>query len=295
MKKHWLAPIALLLTGTLLWTMALSAHADTSVWKVTKGDHYLYVGGTIHLLSKDDYPLPDGFTSAYQDSDMVVLETDIAALQTTEYQRKILMATTYSGDNSVLQHLSDDTVDLLRDYLEERNIPTAPLFRLKPGMLSMTLSVLELQQLGLTEAGVDQYFRLQALNDGKELGYLESPDQQIQFLVDMGKGQEDELIRHTILEMKQLPRDMESIRTAWRNGDTGKLAAAGLERWVDRFPDLYDMILVDRNRDWIPEIERLLGTGDIELVLFGALHLVGDDGVLALLEDRGYQVEQVDW
>lgn len=289
MRKYCLALLV------LLWTVALSAHADTSVWKVTKDDHYLYLGGTIHLLSKDDFPLPGGFTSAYRDSDMVVLETDIAALQTTEYQRKILMATTYSGDNSVLQHLSDDTVDLLRHYLEERHMPAAPLFRLKPGMLSMTLTILELQQLGLTEAGVDQYFRLQALNDGKELGYLESPDQQIQFLVEMGKGQEDELIRHTILEMERLPQDIDTIRAAWRDGDTERLAAAGLERWVDRFPDLYDMILVDRNRDWIPEIERLLDTGDIELVLFGALHLVGDDGVLALLEDRGYQVEQIDW
>lgn len=288
MKKYW--PTLL----TLLLAVALSAQADTSVWKVTKGDHYLYVGGTIHLLSREDFPLPQGFTSAYQDSDMVVLETDIAALQTTEYQRQLLMATTYSGDNSVLQHLSDDTADLLRRYLEDRHMPAAPLFRFKPGMLSMTLTVLELQQLGLTEAGVDEYFRRQALNDGKDLGYLESPDQQIRFLVDMGKGQEDELIRHTILEMERLPQDMNTIRAAWRDGDTERLAAAGLERWADQFPDLYDRILVDRNRDWIPEIERLLDTGDIELVLFGALHLVGDDGVLALLEDQGYLVEQVD-
>lgn len=278
----------------LFCLVTLSAQAETSVWKVAKGDDYLYIGGTIHLLSKADFPLPEGFITAYQDSDMVVLETDMAALQSTDYQRRILEETSYSGGDSIIGHLSDDTIRLLKAYLDERGIPAAPMFRLKPGMLSMTLSVVEIQRLGLTEAGVDHYFHLQALNDGKTLGYLESPDEQIRFLVDMGKGQEDEIIRHTLLEMKELPHYLDAMRSAWRSGDMEKLETAGLDTWSNEFPEVYATLVTDRNRNWVPEIERLLQTSDTELVLFGALHLVGKEGVLALLKDQGYQVEQLD-
>lgn len=274
--------------------VTLSAQAETSVWKVAKGDDYLYIGGTIHLLSKADFPLPEGFSTAYQDSDMVVLETDMAALQSTDYQRRILEETSYSGGDSIIGHLSDDTIRSLKAYLDERGIPAAPMFRLKPGMLSMTLSVVEIQRLGLTEAGVDHYFHRQALNDGKTLRYLESPDEQIRFLVDMGKGQEDEIIRHTLLEMKELPHYLDAMRSAWRSGDMEKLETAGLDTWSNEFPEVYATLVTDRNRNWVPEIERLLQTSDTELVLFGALHLVGKEGVLALLKDRGYQVEQLD-
>lgn len=278
----------------LFCLVTLSAQAETSVWKVAKGDDYLYIGGTIHLLSKADFPLPEGFSTAYQDSDMVVLETDMAALQSTDYQRRILEETSYSGGDSIIGHLSDDTIRSLKAYLDERGIPAAPMFRLKPGMLSMTLSVVEIQRLGLTEAGVDHYFHRQALNDGKTLGYLESPDEQIRFLVDMGKGQEDEIIRHTLLEMKELPHYLDAMRSAWRSGDMEKLETAGLDTWSNEFPEVYATLVTDRNRNWVPEIERLLQTSDTELVLFGALHLVGKEGVLALLKDQGYQVEQLD-
>lgn len=160
-------------------------------------------------------------------------------------------------------------------------------------MLSITLTVMELHQLGFTEAGVDDYFRSRALDDGKNLAYLESAGDQIEFLLNMGKGQEDELIQHTISEMEQLPRLMDDLKSAWRHGDLGQLEAVGVDTWADQFPDLYDTLLVDRNHNWLPQIERMLSNDDTELVLFGALHLVGDDGLLALLKSRGYDLDRL--
>lgn len=290
MKYHWIGRLVLL----LLCLAPVASHADTSVWKVSRDGNHLYLGGTIHILGKSDFPLPRAYHSAYNDADMVVLETDMAVVRAPEYQRKILLETTYSGDGSIIQDLSHDTVALLRNHLEQRGIPPASLFRFKAGMLSVTLTVLELQTMGFTEAGVDEYFWRQALEDGKDLGYLESADEQIEFLVNMGKGHEDELIRQSIMEMKRLPQYMNALREGWRQGDLEQLETVGLDTWVDQFPELYDTLLVDRNRNWIPEIERLMATEDVELVLFGALHMVGEEGILALLKDRGYRIEQLD-
>ncbi|MFC4258847.1 TraB/GumN family protein [Marinobacter lacisalsi] len=290
MNIQWIGRVVLL----LLCLAPVASHAETSVWKVSGDGNHLYLGGTIHILNKADFPLPRAFQSAYNKADMVVLETDMAVVRSPEFQRKILLQTTYSGDGSIIQDLSDDTVKLLRNHLEQRGIPPPSLFRFKAGMLSVTLTVLELQHLGFTEAGVDEFFWRQALEDNKKLGYLESADEQIEFLVNMGKGHEDELIRQSIMEVKKLPEYMHVLREGWRQGDMEQLEAVGLEPWVDQFPELYDTLLLDRNRNWIPEIEHLLETADVELVLFGALHLVGEDGILALLEERGYRIEQLD-
>ena len=278
----------------LVWLcLATAAQAQSSVWKVSLGDNYLYIGGTIHLLTPADFPLPPAFDQAYGDADRIVLEADLGTVQQSRFLRELLLQTTYSGDGSVLQDLSKETVLLLRAHLNERGIPPASLFRLKPGMLSITLTVLELRRLGFTEAGVDQHYLARAQQDRKALGYLESLDSQVGFLVNMGKGQEDQLIQHTLAEMEALPAYMDVMRNAWRTGDLEQLRAVGLDPWVEQFPQLYDEILVKRNHNWLPEIRRLLATGETELVLFGAMHLVGDDGVLALLEDLGYGVQRL--
>lgn len=122
MKNQWIGGVLLL----LLCLAPVASHADTSVWKVSRGGNHLYLGGTIHILGKSDFPLPQAFEGAYNDADMVVLETDMAVVRAPEYQRKILLQTTYSGDGSIIQDLSDDTVALLRSHLEERGIPRPP-------------------------------------------------------------------------------------------------------------------------------------------------------------------------
>jgi uncharacterized protein YbaP (TraB family) len=57
------------------------------------------------------------------------------------------------------------------------------------------------------------------------------------------------------------------------------------------YPELYQQVLVERNNNWLPQIEAFLKTPETELILVGALHLAGNDGLLAQLRQRGYKVE----
>ena len=57
-------------------------------------------------------------------------------------------------------------------------------------------------------------------------------------------------------------------------------------------PDLYDKFLVRRNEKWLPTIEGLSGQSENALVIVGASHLGGENGVIQLLERRGFQVIQ---
>lgn len=278
----------------LLLLAVSSAYAGTPVWKVSKDGNQLFIGGTIHVLSKSDYPLPAAFEAAYQQAALVVLETDLQQMKTPEVQQKLLQTMLYSDGRTLQQTLNRQTFAELEQYLAGRGMPITAFQRFKPGLLALTLTLIELQRLGLGEAGVDAVYHAQALADRKRLGQLETVEQQLGFIASLGEGQENEMISHTLRDLKELPTVMQSLKESWRNGDTRRMDQLSLAPLKAGFPALYNKLIVARNQAWLPQLEALLKTKEVELVLVGALHLAGDEGLLALLAKRGYTIQQLD-
>ncbi len=268
------------------------AHAETSVWKISKDNHHLYLGGTVHILAADDYPLPPAFARAYQLSQRLVLETDMQKLQSVEFQQVMLERLSYSGGRTLQDVLSAKTYQKLVDYCASRNIPISSIHGFKPGLAATVLLMVELGRLGLDGQGVDAFFSNKALADQKQLGKLETAEQQLDFLVSMGQGEEDQMIEYSLSDIETLPTLMASIKSAWRRGDLQALEQAAISPYVDEFPETMDMLLDERNRNWLPKIEAMLATAEVELILVGALHLAGEQGLLNLLKTRGYDIEQ---
>jgi uncharacterized protein len=287
MKKSFLACFSVLLLLVTVPTVG----ADSPVWKVAKGDNHLFIGGTVHVLSQDDYPLPEAFEKAYSASSVIVFEADIQELQTPEFQKALLSRTSYPEDRNLLMFLTDDTQEHLTQFLASRQIPMDKLVKFKAGMVSITLTMVELQRLGLTGTGVDQFYSLRALNDGKETGHLETADEQLAFLATMGEGQEDVLIAYTLRQMEDLPELMHAMKDAWRTGDNTKMEEVALKSIQKDFPEVTDQFVTDRNDAWLPKIEAMFQTDDVEFVLVGALHLVGENGLIKQLKEKGYAVE----
>ncbi|MFT5419486.1 MAG: hypothetical protein ACI9D5_000226 [Candidatus Endobugula sp.] len=283
---------------TGLWCVlcSLSILADASsgpVWKVSKGQQSLFVGGTIHVLSPSDYPLPSVFDQAYQQADVLVFEADVAQMQTAEAQSLVIEKTTYSDGSTLKQALSAETYAVLTQFLSERGGDVSSLDQFKPGILTILLTLNELQRLGQSGQGVDAFYDQQAIADKKPRMFLETIEQQLDFLGSMGEGQEDSLVLHTLDELQDLSSAMLQLKSAWKKGDNEALMAVALIPWMADFPDIYQTLLVQRNNAWLPQIEAMLVTPAVEYVLVGALHLAGKDGILEQLRGRGYQVEQL--
>lgn len=277
----------------LLACWAVAAWAGGPVWMISKGDARLYIGGTIHVLDRDDYPLPEAFDQAYRQAAEVVLETDLDQLQNPKYQQLMLKEMLLGEGETLQKVLQPATWKALTDYTASRGIPLANLQKFKPSMLVLALTAAELQRLGLAGTGVDQYFLQRAKQDHKRLGKLESVEAQLAFLADMGAGQEDAMVMQSLQDLEQLPAMMKSLKAAWRRGDRDAIAGIALGPWKKAFPGVYESLLVTRNRTWLPQIEALLKTPEVELVLVGTLHLVGEDGILRQLAADGYTVEQL--
>ncbi len=269
--------------------------AKAPVWKVSKGDQYLYLGGTIHLLSENDYPLPAGFDTAYDNTDKIVLETDLAALEAPEVQGQLLNAMSYQDHRGLSNVLDRDVYDQLDTLLKSKGIPIAVFDRFTPAGAIMALTQFELQRLNLIgDDGVDIYFSKQAIRDGKKASFLESFEEQLGFIKSMNQLDPNQVIKSGLKDITQLESAWSELLSAWKTGNLVALEELAIRDMKRDFPNMYQTVLVKRNKAWLEEIEAMMLTKDKEFVLVGALHMAGEEGLVNRLKAVGFIVKQLD-
>lgn len=272
---------------------AANAQAARSfLWTVTAGQGRIYLAGSVHLLSKDYYPLSPALEAAYTDADLLVEEADFADMQSPEAQLKLLTRGMLPPGQSVDRVLRESTYALVARRVAALGMPIEPLRRFKPWMLALTLVGYEWQKAGFdAELGLDQHFFDRATADGKMVQGLETVEYQIARLDGMTMEHQDRLLAESLEDLDAERASLLELIDAWKTGD-----AATVERIVradaNDDPVLYQRLLVERNRNWLARIEPLFARTGRALVVVGAAHLVGPDGLLAMLRARGYTVDQ---
>jgi uncharacterized protein YbaP (TraB family) len=293
-KNNWIRVIKGVTAGMALVALfATWASAGSSVWMVRKGNSVMYFGGTCHVLRESDFPLPPEFEKAYKASGVLVFETDIGKLRDPETQKRLLSRAMYGDGSTIDKHLSPRTYEELSSYCEANGIPLQALGRFRPSMLMVTLAVMELMKMGVTQQGVDQYFYDQALKDGKVVEGLETADEQIEYLVTMADGNEDDFVSYSLKDLKGIKENFDSIEHAWRTGDTKELDRIMIADLKTRWPKMYGKLIVERNRNWLRRIEGYRKTARTEFILVGVGHLVGPDGIIEALRKKGYRVNKL--
>lgn len=279
----------------LTWLLAVcgSAAAQSSVWLVQQGDSRTYLGGTCHVLRQSDYPLPAEFERAYRAAKRIVFEADPGQLNSPRMQQ-LLASRAFLADGQTLQLLLQPaTYRLLQDYCRSNGLQPEALSRLRPVMAALTLLAMELQRHGIDQGGVDLHFYQRATDDSKTVSALETIDQQIEFIVGMAEGHEDRFMEHSLAELERLDKIFDRLIAAWRAGDATEIARLANADFRQQFPEIYRTLFTERNAAWLPRVEEFIATAEPELILVGVAHLVGDDGLVALLRRRGYRVEQL--
>jgi uncharacterized protein YbaP (TraB family) len=276
----------------LLSLTSVSTLADTSLWKVSRDNQVLYLGGTIHVLRASDYPLPEAYQQAFDSADIVAFETDLRQINSSEFQQLLMTKARYPAGENLADHLSVEALQALQQYCDDSGISIEALLPFKPALAMLTMLSIELTRHDITGGGVDNYFLLQADTSGKTILGLETAEQQLDFIVSMGRDQESEFILHSLQDLQQLDQLLQQMIDAWRSGDTRSLDQLFVAPLAQQYPGMYQSMLLERNQAWLPKIEELLQTEATELVLVGVAHLVGDDGLAQQLVLRGYKVEQ---
>ena len=278
----------------LLSALINHASAHTAVWQVSKNNNTVYLGGTIHVLSAEDYPLPLAFQQAYDNASIIFFEIDIDELSSASFLKALGRESLYPLGENLRDKLTEDTWLKFDEFLSGRGLSADSVNHLRPGAIMATLLSLELARLGVNADGVDHYYHQQSKSDKKEIRAFETAVQQAGLMSNLGAGQEEEFIRYLIEDLDSLSVTFEQMRDAWLHGDNKMLARVSrLEELETEDPQTYTALIKNRNAAWLPEIERMFDTEAVELVLVGALHLVGEDGLLKSLSDRGYLITQM--
>jgi uncharacterized protein len=276
-----------------LLLVATTAQAKTFAWKATGKGGVVYLVGSVHLLSKDFYPLNPAIEAAYKDADLLVEEVDMAEMLAPSAQFGFLTRGMLPSATPLDKVISPATYALVVKRANDLGIPVEPFKLLKPWMVALMLVQVEWQKAGFDpELGLDKHFYDQAKADGKRTQGLETAEYQISRLDDMTLEQQEHLLSESLKDLDAEKANMARLVESWRNGD-----APGVERIVlselKQEPLLYQRLLVERNRNWMPKIEALFARPRHALVVVGAAHLVGPDGLLAMLRAKGYTVEQM--
>ena len=277
---------------TVFLSTSISVQA-ASVWKVTDGENSVYFGGTIHILKAENLPLPSEYDRAYAASDKLVFETDIDGVKTAEFQQKMLSKLTLPDGMTLQSHLNDETYTALKRHLDSRGLPIVEFHRFRPSMVALIISVMEYEVNGLDQDGVDQIFATKAKVDGKPIEWFESVDEQLDFIVNLGGGDDNAMINYTLDEIQTLPALIDDMLSSWRDGDLEKLNKSVVEAMEKTSPEIYTSLIIQRNNNWMPKIMQMLEDKPTEFVLVGAAHLAGKDSIFAKLEAKGYKIAKV--
>ena len=273
--------------------VANTAHAQSSVWQVSKGNDSLFIGGTVHILPKAEMPLPAEFNHAYEQADTIILEAPLPDPADTNAQMQMLGALSYTNNETLSQKLEPQVKVSLENKLNEFGANLAKLDGFRPAMVSIVLMSMELQKQNLMGEGVDAYFTNKATEDNKTKNYLETMEFQLELFKTMGQGNENDFIKRNLSELHNYGDMFEELLTAWRQGDTDTLNKVALEDMQQNDPTSYKQLIADRNNDWLPKVEAMFNNNKSEFVLVGVAHLAGQDSLLTLLENKGYSVALV--
>jgi uncharacterized protein YbaP (TraB family) len=296
--------ISLLLGLALLFAVSAGAaqrFPKCCVWRVTNAKAPFYLVGSIHALSKKDYPLPAPYEIALSDSRRFLFEFD--PNRHVEFEKKFEAAGKYPRGQDIRSKIDSGLLAWLRQNVmpvepdnrrarRERGANFESEFAYKPWWIAQHLVGPATYTKSSLSHGLDNYFVDRATREKKEIAGLESVDEHVAVMGGLSDRDSEFILRDTLDQPRNADKEFSQMYKAWRKGNTDALWA-GDSRMRKQAPWIAARFVDNRNIKWIPRIEAELKTGKPTAIVAGALHFSGPNGVIKLLEKRGYKIEQL--
>jgi uncharacterized protein len=289
--------IAVLICFGLLAACASAKPSAPAIWRVSDADNSVYLLGSFHALKPSDYPLSKAINDAYADAELLVFEMTPEQLQSPDLPVKIAQMATLPAGQSAQNLLPEKTWQALKVWSEKNpEFPLIALQRFEPWYVALTVINAQAKSQGFEAGqGLDQHVMNQAKSAYKPSIGLESAEQQIALFDSMPMPAQIQLLKESLFDTAKAKQELDNLHQVWKVGDTKNFERQTVAKMQREYPDLYQSINVARNKAWLPTLQNLLDTEhqNDALVVVGAMHLVGPDGLVQQLKAKGYQVEQL--
>jgi uncharacterized protein YbaP (TraB family) len=292
-KKLFVSVLINLLVLSMLYSQ--ESTGKSFLWEIQseKGNSYLF--GSVHLLKEEHYPLKKVIEDSFEQSDVLVLEIDLSGENLIKAGMYMLQKGKYQEDETLKDNISDKTYQLLKEKAESMKMNFEWLIGWKPWMVAFQILERKLINLGFKPLqGVDLYF-LKKAEGKKEIQGLETVELQVGLFENFSKEESEKFLLSTIMQTDQLEKEMDKMITAWSTGDVETMEKTMTET-IQEYPELeafYKKLNDDRNVRMVEKIIPLLKTNKKYFIVVGAIHMVGKNGIVQLLKNKGYTVNQL--
>ncbi|MCR5123461.1 MAG: TraB/GumN family protein [Ruminococcus sp.] len=275
-----------------------------AMWKATAPDgREMYMMGSMHALNDTCYPLPEEVTAAYESSDILAVECDIAALTASAAQLKFAGLINYPKGETIEDHLSAETWEKVSGYLKLHDSDIEDAETKRAWAIYSSVQALSLENTTLSsDKGFDRYLLKQARGDGKEIYEVESVGEQFEMLAGISDTVYDLLLADYSPEnAAQLEETNKELFKAWKTGDLEWIAKESEGEYEDVPDDLMaeinnfkDAMYNNRNEHMAKDAKELMSRDKKTFFVVGLAHFIGDKGIISLLEKEGYTFERIE-
>jgi uncharacterized protein YbaP (TraB family) len=282
------------LVGLLLLSTQPQAQTGKNfLWKVEgESGSVAYLLGSLHVLTPEWYPLSAVINQAFADSKTLVEEVDLDETNDPTLMMAALAKAMLTDGKTLDQIVAPEVFAEVKRRAEQSGMPMLALQRMKPWLVAITLMAPTLQAAGFKpELGVDRHFFDRAKVSGMKRQALETIAYQLDRFDQLSPKLQEDLLKTTMEDLDTEVTGVKEMAQAWSSGNVASMEKLTLAALKDS-PELYTRLLVERNTNWIPHVETCLKEKAGCFIVVGAAHLVGPDGLPALLTKKGYKVTQ---
>lgn len=265
------------------------------LWQVTseEGTTAGYLVGSVHVMKEDAYPLGPAFDDAFAKADVLAFEANQDSMQ-AKAKSLVRQLALYSEGKTLESELSDETYAMLEKRTEMLGLNLAQMQRLEPWMMSMTIPTRQMQKAGYSEQqGLDRHFFTKAKDAGKPIVAFETAEEQLRLFDSLPPEKQEDYLRYSLEKADRTVENIDKMVRYWKNGNAEGIEEMMVDQMKEDTPALYEMLITERNESWMAQITELLASEKRPMVVVGAGHVVGENGLVAMLEAKGHQVQQL--
>jgi uncharacterized protein YbaP (TraB family) len=264
------------------------------LYAVRDSDSTMYLYGTVHVRPRGSDWGNARVRAAIDESSEIWTELLMNPQADQQMQVLALRLGAAEPGRPLSSWLTPEEIAALNAVTTRLGMPQGALDGYQPWLAALTLTVMPLVQAGYDpDSGVDRSVDAYGDAGGKAMRALETAEQQLTFFANLDAEVQREMLREAIAESDSLTAMIGEMSSAWERGDERALEQSVIEDTRAEYPELYQMLFVDRNNAWMIELTREMEGSGVDFVAVGAGHIIGRDGLVAQFRARGYRVERI--
>jgi hypothetical protein len=265
------------------------------VWEAERDGVKMYLAGCLHLGTPQEAAHFAAYEPYYRRAHAVYFEVRPGGWDSREIGFLVQRLGQIPSHGSIYSRISPTAWQELRETVGAQTPLFQRLNNMEPWYAALTLTQEGYRRAGLqAQYGLDRHLAALALEDGKPVGALEQPRDQVLAMADATRPDQERTLRAALASYRQPDMGTSAIRSAWRGGDLATLQKALDSDHAQRPGETHYNLLTRRNQQWVRKISSVAAGGKTALFVMGAEHLVTrPNGLPELLANAGFKVRRV--